>query len=43
MTHQEIIEMKKFIDIIVETEPIKIAKNYLNSESYFPWFLWSSI
>jgi len=36
MTHQEIIEMKKFIDIIVETEPMKIAKNYLNSKGWAP-------
>ena len=36
MTKQEILEMKKFIDIVVESSPMKIAHEYLVSKGWAP-------
>lgn len=36
MTHQEIIEMKKFVDVVVSSEPMKIAQEYLVEKDWAP-------
>ena len=35
-THQEIIETKKFLDVIFDTKPIQIAKEYLVGKGWAP-------
>ena len=36
MTHMEIIEMKKFVDVVVSSRPMQIAKEYLVEKNWAP-------